>query len=220
MCEERDSVALLRWLAGFGRWIQIFCLTPSCKWLEGRYKALPIRSSMGSGKSTLLAALLAEVSRFKKVCMLTYRRTQALDAAGKHQTFSHYEDLKQADGRMLGDRYVHPLADRELHPRVIVQLDSLPGLLPEDDEDAPAFDLLVLDESESILAHFSADTLRERHRVIQLLVEMMRRARRVVCLDGHLGQRTYEFLTMNEISCFPVVINKHVPERPLEVEFL
>ncbi|GAQ89923.1 hypothetical protein KFL_005780015 [Klebsormidium nitens] len=33
------------------------------KWLEGRYKTLPIRSPMGSGKSMLLAALLAEVSR-------------------------------------------------------------------------------------------------------------------------------------------------------------
>jgi hypothetical protein len=176
---------------------------------------------MGSGKSTLLAALLAEVSRFKKVCMITYRRTQALDAAGKHQTFSHYEDLKQADARMLGpNRSIQPLADRELHPRVIVQTDSLLGLLAEDEEDAPAFDLLVLDESESILAHLSADTLRERHRVIQLFVSMMKRARRIICLDGHLGQRTYEFLTMNELLCCPVVVNRHAPERPLEFEFL
>lgn len=101
---------------------------------------------MGSGKSTLLAALLAEDPRFGKVSMITYRCTQALNAAGKHESFSHYEDLKQADGRMLGpDRFVHPLADRERHPRVVVQTDSLPGLLAEDNEDAPSFDLLVLD---------------------------------------------------------------------------
>ncbi|GAQ90991.1 hypothetical protein KFL_007110030 [Klebsormidium nitens] len=190
------------------------------KWQEGQYKAVMLRSPMGSGKSTLLQALLAEEPEPETVNMASYRRTQALDAQGKHKDFSHYEVLKQADGREVGGRFIRPLAHRELHPRVICQVDSLPGLLAEDDEDAPAFDLLVLDESESILAHLSANTLRERHTVIRLLVRMMSRAQRIICMDGHLGQRTFEFLTMHGISCSPVVVNTHPPERPLQVEFV
>jgi hypothetical protein len=174
---------------------------------------------MGSGKSTLLQAIHGEEPKPQTELIVTYRQTQARDAAGKNRDFSHYEDLKQARARQAGTRLIEPLADRELYPRVICQVDSLPGLLAED-EDAPAFDLLVLDESESILAHLSADTLRERHVVVQLIVELMRRARRVICMDGHLGQRTFDFLMLHKIACAPVLINKHAPERPLEFEFL
>jgi hypothetical protein len=89
-----------------------------------------------------------------------------------------------------------------------------------EDVGAPAFDLIVLDESESIFAHLSAETLRERHTVNRLVVELLRRARQVICLDGHLGQRTFDFLALHLITCSPALINKHAPERPLEFEFL
>ncbi|GAQ89675.1 hypothetical protein KFL_005490050 [Klebsormidium nitens] len=189
------------------------------KWQEGRYKAALIRSPMGTGKSTVTRAILEEPPRPHTALMITYRQTQASDAAGSNPDFAHYCDLKTTCGRVAGDHVIKPLADRELYPRVICQVDSLPWLLG-DDARAPAFDLLILDEIESILAHLSADTLSERHVVIRLIVDLLRRARRVICLDGHLGQRTFDFLTLHGIRCGAVIINKHVPERPLDFEFL
>jgi hypothetical protein len=174
---------------------------------------------MGSGKSTLLRAILDEEPRPESVLYDTYRQTQASDAAGKNRDFSHYSDLKQMRGRQVGDRVIEPMADREMYPRVICQVDSLPRLLLENAA-APAFDLVILDESESIFAHLSAATLRERHNVIRLMVDLLRRARRIICLDGHLGQRTFDFLTLHRIPCSPMLVNKHAPERPLEFEFL
>ena len=191
----------------------------SCRWQAGRYKAALIRSPMGSGKSTLLRAIFDEEPSPRSVLYATYRQTQASDAHGKNRDFSHYNELKQMRGRQVGNTYIEPLQDRELYPRIICQVDSLPRLLLED-VGAPAFDLVVLDESESIFAHLSAETLRARHNVIRLVVELLRRARRVICLDGHLGQRTFDFLTLHRIECSPVLINKHAPERPLEFEFL
>ncbi|GAQ92784.1 hypothetical protein KFL_011360020 [Klebsormidium nitens] len=188
-------------------------------WQAGRYKAALIRSPMDTAKSTTTRAILNEPPRPETALAITYRQTQASDAAGKNPDFAHYGELKTQRGREVGGRFIEPLADRELYPRVICQVDSLPGLLG-DDARAPAFELLILDESESILAHLSADTLSARHFVIRLIAELLRRARRVICLDGHLGQRTFDFLTLHKIRCSPVLFNKHVPERPLEFEFL
>ncbi|GAQ93142.1 hypothetical protein KFL_013210020 [Klebsormidium nitens] len=174
---------------------------------------------MDTAKSTTTRAILQEPPQPETALAITYRQTQASDAAGKNPDFAHYRDLKTRHGRSLGDLVIEPLADRELYPRVICQVDSLPGLLGNDGR-IPSFDLVILDESESILAHLSADTLSSRHIVIRLVVDLLRRARRVICLDGHLGQRTFDFVTMHKIRCSPVIINKHVPERPLEFEFL
>ncbi|GAQ78155.1 hypothetical protein KFL_000090020 [Klebsormidium nitens] len=128
------------------------------KWQAGRYKAALIRSPMDTAKSTTTRAILQEPPRPETALAITYRQTQASDAAGKNPDFAHYGELKTKRGREVGERFVEPLADRELYPRVICQADSLRGLVG-DDARVPAFDLVILDESESILAHLSADTL-------------------------------------------------------------
>ncbi|GAQ86657.1 replication origin binding protein [Klebsormidium nitens] len=189
------------------------------KWQAGRYKAALIRSPMDTAKSTTTRAIIQEPPRPETALAITYRQTQASDAAGKNPDFAHYGELKTKRGREVGERFIEPLADRELYPRVICQVDSLPRLLG-DQACAPAFDLVILDESESILAHLSADTLSYRQVIIRLIVELLRRVRRVICLDGHLGQRTFDFMTLHGIRCSPMIINKHVPERPLQFEFL
>ncbi|GAQ92938.1 hypothetical protein KFL_012130020 [Klebsormidium nitens] len=180
------------------------------KWQAGRYKAALIRSPMDTAKSTTTRAILQEPPRPETALAITYRQTQASDAAGKNPDFAHYGELKTKRGREVGERFIEPLADRELYPRVICQVDSLRGLVG-DDSRVPAFDLVILDESESILAHLSADTLSVRTVIIRLIAELLRRARWLICLDGHLGQRTFDFLTLHGIRCSPVIINKHVP---------
>lgn len=120
---------------------------------------------MNTGKSTLIREIMREEPVPETNLMVTYRQTQASDAHGKNRDFSHYNELKQIRGRLDGDTLVEALADRKLFPRIICQVDSLSGLLSED-AGIPAFDLVVLDESESILLHLSAETLRERHMVV------------------------------------------------------
>jgi hypothetical protein len=196
-----------------------FCKVLPCRWQTGLYKAAVIRSPTGTGKSTLLWAIINESPTLKTALMVTYRQTQASDAHGKNRDFSHYNELKQKRGRLDGGTFIEPLADRELFPHVICQVDSLPRLLIEN-VGAPSLDLVILDESKSIFAHLSAATFRERHTVIQLVVELLRRARRVICLEGHLVQRAFDFLTLHGITCSHALINKHASDRPLRFEFL
>ena len=175
---------------------------------------------MDTGKSTMVKQLSSEEPRPKTKLMVTYRQTQASDAQGKNPEYFHYNDLKSMPGRFNEQgHFVEALADREQYPNVICQFDSLPGLIAAGRFLAP-FDLVILDEIESILSHLSASTFRNRHLTVNLLVEILRQAKKIIALDGHLGQRTFDFLTMNEIKCGPVVINKFLPERPLEFVFL
>jgi hypothetical protein len=175
---------------------------------------------MDTGKSTLVKQMFAEEPAPKTILLVTYRQTQAADAHGKNPDFDHYVDLKGMPDQLNEEGIlVAPLADRVHFSKVIVQLDSLQGLLA-DSRVVQSFDLVVLDESESILFHLSADTFANRHRTVNFLIELLHEAKRIIALDGHLGQPTFEFLTMAGISCGPVVVNNHLPERPLEFEFI
>src|SRR3569623_384617 len=112
---------------------------------------------MGTGKSELVKRGKAEEPVPQKILLVTYRQTQAADAHGKNPEFAHYADLKALPSQLNEQgALVAPLADRVRFPKVIVQFDSLNHLLA-DSRVVDSFDLVILDESESILAHLSAD---------------------------------------------------------------
>jgi hypothetical protein len=175
---------------------------------------------MGTGKSTLLQALMSEQPRPRTALMITYRQTQASDAHGKNTDFFHYNHLKDLSGRFVDDSmFIEALADRDRFPRVICQVDSLFRLLVGG-RLVTSFDLIILDESESIFSHLSAATLKTRRTTMSFMIELFQEAKKIVALDGHLGQRTYDFLSLNGIACGPAVINEHLPARPLCFEFV
>jgi hypothetical protein len=71
----------------------------------------------------------------------------------------------------------------------IVQLDSLWKL-----EGALPYDIVLMDESESTLFHFHADTLKRRSDVWQTLRSAIEQATQVILLDAKLGSRSQAFL--------------------------
>jgi hypothetical protein len=174
---------------------------------------------MDTGNPTMVKQLSFEEPKPKTKLMVTYWQTQASNAHGKNPEYFHYNDLKSLPGRFNEQGlFVKALADQERYSDVISQLDSLPSLIAAR-RFFQQFDLIILDEIESILSHLSASTFWNRHLTVHLLVEILRQAKSNIALDGHLGQQTFDFLTMNGIKCGPVVINKFLPERPLEFEF-
>lgn len=137
-----------------------------------------IRSPMGSGKTRASKELLMEESEDARVLLLSSRVRfaesvcAALNAAGMDITsyteVMHKEDLKHVS-------------------RLVVQMESLTWL-----ENAPDFDVVLVDESESCLAQFASQaTMQGRFadcaRVFERLV---RNAARVVWMDAFLGERT------------------------------
>jgi hypothetical protein len=74
--------------------------------------------------------------------------------------------------------------------RVIIQLESLPKLTKDGDAPKP-YDLLILDEAESILFHFHSSTMAgKRKPIFDLLCHLIVSAGAVFALDADLSSRT------------------------------
>jgi len=75
----------------------------------------------------------------------------------------------------------------ESHPRLVVQVESLSRL---EIRGAPPPDLLILDESESVIAQLGSGLAKNQRRTLAVFDWLLRFSGRVVCLDAHLGART------------------------------
>lgn len=161
--------------------------------VDRQYRDLYVRSNMGTGKSTLLHQVHGILPN-SSILLVTNRRALSFDLFRRLSTsipgLQHYQDF---------DRTKTPL-------RLIVQLDSLTKML---DFTVPPFDLVVFEESESLLAYYGAATFhRKRIATLALITDIYRRARRLLVFDADLGDRTIDYLksirpsTMVRDICF------------------
>lgn len=182
---------------------------------QGSTKAVSIRSPMGSGKSTLLdrvltrlretaaraAGLGAAVDR-STVLVLTYRQTLAYEQQRKLQNhgFTNYLDVPR-------DAAFH---NRDKYPRVICQIESLRRVVGTCGiaELLSKFDLVIIDEVESVLRHFCSPTIGSPYSTLELLIEIIQGASRVIAMDAFLGDATRDFFQRIGVSN-QVVINLH-----------
>ena len=78
--------------------------------------------------------------------------------------------------------------------RIIIQLDSLPKLLAANDPQQLSlrFDIVLLDEAESTLNHFSAETMKKRKEVWDRFKLICTTCTQLICFDADLGRRVVE----------------------------
>jgi hypothetical protein len=151
-------------------------------------KSLILRSRYGSGKTTFMQRLIREHDP-KRVLFITYRQTLARDIM---------KNFKQLGFKNYLDSYENPKVWDS--PRLIVQLDSLMNLLYRNDDvmDGEAFeldyDLIVLDESESLMNHFDGKTMENKEISIwEFFDAILKHCKKMVLMDGDVSQRTMSF---------------------------
>lgn len=147
------------------------------------YKTLIIHSGLGSGKTTFLCELLKDTEKYKRVLIIAHRISFGNMHFGnlKKQGFTYY--LKDKTG----------VVDAE---RVIMSIDSLAKYNVERNDKTP-FDLIVLDESESLLNHCSSTTLDSRGGDIGtavLMKQLCLSSNKVLAMDATMTKRTVEFM--------------------------
>jgi hypothetical protein len=90
----------------------------------------------------------------------------------------------------------------------IIQLDSIHHLSHK-----KPYDMVVLDEVEGILSHFSFDKL-DQTVVHSRLLEFISKAKKVIMLDGDIGSRTFDFVsTLPNNPEFKFYKNVHQPNK-------
>jgi hypothetical protein len=78
-------------------------------------------------------------------------------------------------------------------PRVIIQLDPLIKLMVGT-SNYQKYDIVLIDESESILRHFGSHTMKRRGDVWRVFIHICQNAIQLLAFDANLGIRTYEIL--------------------------
>jgi hypothetical protein len=168
---------------------------------------LSIRSTVGTNKTGLTSHLFyhelngAHPGRPPTILFISYRVAQAKDLKERFPGFRNYLDLKadfqhQRWDSPDGQWSLTALQNRQLFPHIVVQVDSLLQLRPHGFGPVPPFDLVVVDEIASILAHLSSSTLRRGQETSEFLLELIQNARRVLALDDGYAQREHDFFEM------------------------
>lgn len=142
-------------------------------------KMLLIKSQMGTGKTELICDYMDKFKPYRVLWIST------------RQTYSH-----NINERLKKYGFVNYLDDKEnwiYKPKVIVQLESLTKL--EKAHKILPYDLVVLDEIESILYHFDSETIAlKSSQTFDLMFALCSSKKsKIICMDADLGLRTIEF---------------------------
>ena len=146
-------------------------------------KSLNIKSPYDTGKTQLLKKIIEKYNPIK-ILFLSYRKTLTTDLL---QSFKKYDFKDYQDGDYKADR-------------LIIQLESLGHLTDDnyyDDEIAiNSYDLVIIDEIESILCQYNSPTFKGKSKeIFEMMVAIIQNSNKLICLDGDMGQRAYKFIS-------------------------
>ena len=151
------------------------------------FKSLNIKSPYGTSKTQLLKLIIKqEESKTKRILYLSYRQTLT-------------NDLKNNFGELGFQSYLDHRYDAD---RIIIQLESLMHLETADtfiDDEmsiVPKFDLVIIDEIESILKQFDSSTFKRGQSkvVFEYLTNIIKTSSKMITLDGDMNNRSYNFI--------------------------
>jgi len=132
------------------------------KFLDDDTKILFIKSPYDTGKTTFLKTI---TPKFEKILFISYRITLSENLLGSFPDFEIYYDSF-------------------LENKIICQVDSLSRISHNH------YDLIIIDECESVLNHFSAGSLKNQKDTFELFCFFLQSAKKIICLDGDLGNRS------------------------------
>ncbi len=146
-------------------------------------KSISFMSPYNTGKTTLLKHIL-DTNKYERVLFVTFRKTLTADIFGSLQKYNF-----------------HSYLDKEYcHNKFICQIDSLFHLSNyyqyAISECYPTYDLVILDEIESSLNHFSASTLQNKNLCYRILKNILYNSDKIIALDGDFSNRSYDYIQM------------------------
>jgi hypothetical protein len=148
---------------------------------ESEKKMFMLKSPYDTGKTYMLRTLLKEyMSTFKRVLFLTHRQSLANEF---HKDFGGEENNDV-------DCYLDKLYSSN---KIICSIESMPILYTKYCEQTPYYDLIIIDESESILNHFSSTTIQNSHLNFEIISEILKKGKKIIMMDGDIGKRSIDF---------------------------
>jgi len=155
-----------------------------CQWMDTDIKTLAIRSPYNTGKTTMIKSLLTEFNP-KKILFITHRQSLTNELYG---TFKKFKFCSYMNGSYDANR-------------LICQIESLHRITESSDpyyyepsDETKKFDLIILDETESLVNHFMSPTIKNKQETFELMQRLLKGANKILCLDGDFHNRSYDFI--------------------------
>ena len=150
-------------------------------------KTLIVRSRYGSGKTTYLQRLIKNRNP-ERVLFITYRQTLA-------------RDIMKNFGKLGFKNYLDSYDDPSVwnSKRLIVQIDSLLQVLNKNDGfitegKFKAYDMIILDESESLLDHIDGKTMEKKEiDIFYFFNAILEQCGKILMMDGDVSERSLSF---------------------------
>jgi hypothetical protein len=144
-------------------------------------EVVTVRSAVGTGKTHWTRQAIPQADA-RRVLFITHRSSLNYNM---RQRFSALGFVSHLD--LDPKQYHHS-------PRMVITLNSLPRLAHEGK--LPAYDLIVIDESDQVVKHLLGGTFkgRESQTTLSILDGLLSLAGRVICMDAHLSALTYRLL--------------------------
>ena len=139
-------------------------------------KTLCIKSCYNSGKTKILERIFEDLN-FKRILFISYRQSLTNDIYGNFEKYKFKS-------------YLDKIYD---YNRVICQIESLYKLEANEDTSIPEYDLIIMDESESLLNHFRSDTIKEKEKTFDLMKNIIFNSKKLLMLDGDFSNRSYTY---------------------------
>ncbi|MCA9329757.1 hypothetical protein KDA11_03875, partial [Candidatus Saccharibacteria bacterium] len=146
-------------------------------------RTLFVKAQMKMGKTKQLRKYISENYRSDaSIVIVSFRRTFSNSIQNDFKEFELYNNIGG-----------HGISLRR-HKRLIIQVESLHRI---DLTDLPPIDLVVMDESESVINQFNSGNFRDTlDASFGCFHAMLVRANTAVCVDANLGQRTYRVIKL------------------------
>lgn len=142
-----------------------------------------LKAPMGMGKTKALAQYLQSRPDIKKVVFITFRRSLARDIGKKFAGFTSYMDISET------------IINMDSYPKLIIQAESLHRLKVL----GLRVDLLIMDESESIIEQFtSGGTFSRFTECVSTFVFLARYSLQLIAMDANVCNRTIKTIAACE----------------------
>eukprot|EP00942_MAST-04A_sp_MAST-4A-sp1_P008706 g8706.t1 len=174
-----------------------------------------IKMSMGGGKTFRVAKELNEKFYTKRILWITNRVSMAKNLAGrlkeeKNLNFQNYKDIindtiKENKDNCNFELYKNFIKNQRIQAaqHLIIELESLYRTTEEKDDDLGEYDIVVLDEIESMYHSFSNDTCHNPSQGdnkydenYEAFESSIRNAKQLFVMDAYLHKRTEKYLKL------------------------
>jgi hypothetical protein len=161
-------------------------------------KTLLVKSAMNTGKTQIVCDYIDKFKP-KRILWISTR-----------QTYSH--NVLERIKKLGFINYLDDKKDFYLKDKIVVQLESLHKL--EQGFNIGMFDLVILDEIESILYQFDSSTIYEySENTFNLLYLLCKnKTTKLIMMDGDLGKRTMEYAKDIDTN-YDIFINKYISDE-------